>query len=635
MRFRFLLVLLLLVTFSPSSSNATLEEDLCKYRYGAISGWKSEKGQLERALAKLPDSERQGYQDALDALYFVNYQHLGPELLESYLKGTPLWKATFPRAEDGGVWKILGYRFKVGEGHSALTNYRFAKEQLKKLRGRPTAKDFARLHSQLFHLDPRVKAGEYLEARASAEVDALLANFYERAASFKNLEDPQQVDDFITRAARLHQELVIARPFGEGSERAATVLLNHILESAGLPPARLLDPRRAETLSKNDWAEEVRLGIQSTRFLRDDIVNRLAHGQPVAASPELLSPLVPRVQAVPHKSDRKSDIDTVNRALPISGGQYAAYLSQRFAQDPSLRANLKNRPQKTAAKLYEDFLEWTDHTRHDLFHNKQGEEELQFDFVEPDFFKEFGVTTFEDPKAWREKMSRWNHPDLMWRGLSHQDKELPDSEILSMFTQVHPHMVSNKLLQLRSNDPEVLRQAALKDFAKYNEELFNGKLLQMARDHTETGPMYGDSYGISTSSRRVVGEGFAMGAMVIAEYGKHRTPEMQAKLKDRILVGAYRGKKDVEISRLRHAGPAFEKFSYMYPRQKEVMAIGAADPDSVMLVQRVGAKGEVVQSWVRNPERPGEVWIIKGEYQPENRFPPPDDVVIRKVDLGR
>ena len=81
----------------------------------------------------------------------------------------------------------------------------------------------------------------------------------------------------------------------------------------------------------------------------------------------------------------------------------------------------------------------------------------------------------------------------------------------------------------------------------------------MATDHSQTGPKYAVSYGYSTSSAQSVGRDFAMGAMVIADYGKHRVPELQALLKDRIVIGAYRTKKDVDLNTLRQSATGLSK----------------------------------------------------------------------------
>jgi hypothetical protein len=135
----------------------------------------------------------------------------------------------------------------------------------------------------------------------------------------------------------------------------------------------------------------------------------------------------------------------------------------------------------------------------------------------------------------------------------------------------------------------------------------------MARDHSETGPLYGESYGFSTSKNREVGKAFAMGAMVVGEYGAHKAPELQALLKSRILVGAQRANKDVDLGRLKQLR---EEFSYKYPRQQEVMGIGASDPDSIRIIQTIKADGSVEFTYLRNPQKPNEIWVIEGDFDP-------------------
>ncbi len=140
------------------------------------------------------------------------------------------------------------------------------------------------------------------------------------------------------------------------------------------------------------------------------------------------------------------------------------------------------------------------------------------------------------------------------------------------------------------------------------------------------GPRYGESYGYSTSKREVVGKAFAMGAMVIAEYGKHADPALQAQLKSRINVASMRANKDVDLGRLKVFDP---EFSYIYGRQAEVMGIGGTDPDAVMLVQRINAEGNVIETLLRNIEKPNEVLLIEGRYVPSEGPLPPERIKAR------
>jgi hypothetical protein len=70
----------------------------------------------------------------------------------------------------------------------------------------------------------------------------------------------------------------------------------------------------------------------------------------------------------------------------------------------------------------------------------------------------------------------------------------------------------------------------------------------------------------------------------------------------------------VYLGRLKQIYP---EFSYRYGRQQEVMGIGAADPDSVMVVKEINADGSVARSFVRNSENPNQVWVVRGDFNPD------------------
>ena len=146
----------------------------------------------------------------------------------------------------------------------------------------------------------------------------------------------------------------------------------------------------------------------------------------------------------------------------------------------------------------------------------------------------------------------------------------------------------------------------------------------MAKDHSETGPQYGVSYGFSSSKKWEVGKAFAMGAMVVGKYGEHQDPELQKLLKSRVLVGFKRAKKDVDLGRLKQVRP---DFSYKYGRQQEVMGIAAVDPDAVMVIQVFDENGNVVKSYVRPEHRPHEIWLYLGDVRAYSKdLPGPEEV---------
>ena len=142
--------------------------------------------------------------------------------------------------------------------------------------------------------------------------------------------------------------------------------------------------------------------------------------------------------------------------------------------------------------------------------------------------------------------------------------------------------------------------------------------------------MYGISYGYSTSKNREVGKAFAMGAMVVGKYGEHKLPELQALLKSRVLVGARKSMKDVDLGRLKQLRP---EFSYKYGRQQEVMGVGASDPDAITIIQTIDAEGGVTLSYLRNPKKADEIWVIKGDIEPDGV--PTAEQILKTIKLTK
>ncbi len=124
--------------------------------------------------------------------------------------------------------------------------------------------------------------------------------------------------------------------------------------------------------------------------------------------------------------------------------------------------------------------------------------------------------------------------------------------------------------------------------------------------------IYEKSFGFSTSKDYKTGVRFAMGHLVVCSgQENYRKAEFQRLLSDRIVVGAARADFFVDTNRLKLFSP---QFSSQYPRQSEVVGIGAQDPESIMIVQRLNAKGTPIRTWVRNPNQPTQIWTIDGDY---------------------
>jgi hypothetical protein len=139
----------------------------------------------------------------------------------------------------------------------------------------------------------------------------------------------------------------------------------------------------------------------------------------------------------------------------------------------------------------------------------------------------------------------------------------------------------------------------------------------VAADHVGSGPGYDTSYGLSTSRRWSIAASFARGLGLLG-YDKKEVLAAQDRLGDRLIVGAYQAKKDLDVRRFKFIDPTF---SYKFGRQQEIVAIGGIDPDAVMTVQRVDAKLRIITSWVRNPGNPNLVYEIDGGFHPDDGNP--------------
>jgi hypothetical protein len=355
----------------------------------------------------------------------------------------------------------------------------------------------------------------------------------------------------------------------------------------------------------------------------DDLTERLKFGLPVENSIELVTPY----SRPPVKMDLKNGkkVTQMDGVEYIDPRFYREIVKRELKADPSLVVKLRTNPVEAWDEIHKKATEVFSKNNLYYTHPKNGVERVALGFVDDDFKLLYGKPTFEDKELFDFKMKSWYSDDITWRGLASKHAEKSESEIIEMFSEMTSHNASNAVLgKIRGNaTPDAIRKAALEDFEKYNSDIFGDGLVKMARDHSETGPMYGISYGYSTSKNRDVGKAFAMGAMVVGEYGQHRAPELQALLKSRVLVGAKRAHKDVDLGRLKQLR---DEFSYKYGRQQEVMGIGASDPDAITIVQTIDADGEVVLSYLRNKNNPKEILVVKGDIDPDG-VPTPEQIV--------
>lgn len=548
-------------------------------------------------------------------LTFTLVRKINSNLDENFWKNLKVW----------GVSNEFNQRFEselLSEGKINYPNIRTSKQETVDL-----IKDqYPELHGKITALRNRISRGEYLQYSKGSELSNTEILFTQALAEQRihqfNLERQalgqikvgQNEKSYISLVADLQRDLVAIHPVLNGNGRTTRLFMNYLLQLEGLPASRIHDPFVDIQVSKEEWREIVYRGVLNSAKIQSDILYRIENGLRIENSPELLySGIYDRI-SIALKKQGSTQVKIAPEKIEVDGNQFMAFVKELYRANPDLAQQLKNNHLKAMNRLAELFIEYSRSKTIEYIHNKDGTNLIRLQLVDADFINTFGTVVATNSKVWKSKMNRWyDSKMLIWRGLSNR-AEVTDTKILTYFTNLNLHMASNETVRKSRAAPSDILTAMKQDFEAYNQELINGKILEMADDHHKEGPRYGTSYGYSTSKREIVGKAFAMGAMVIAEYGKQNDPELQKQLKSRINIASYRAAKDVDLGRLK----AFDSsFSYIYGRQAEVMGIGGTDPDAVMLIQKIQADGNVEKTFYRNPENPSQILVISGRYLPE------------------
>lgn len=463
-----------------------------------------------------------------------------------------------------------------------------------------------------------------------AMVDDLMDWFTRERTLIGEINSPEKLDQFVNITAKFQRDMVSIHPLANGNGRSTREFaLSYALMKEGFPPPRIIDPNADIYRSLEEWQKIIKHGILASDFLVDDMVERLKFGLPIENSVELITPYTRPPVKMALKGQKK--VPFMDGVEYIDPRLYREIIKREIASNPALKVEFAENPVAAWDKIHKRAEEIF--AKNNLYYNhpKKGIERVSLGIVDEDFKLLYGKPSFDNKELYDFKMKTWYSDDITWRGLASKHAEKSESEIITMFEELTSHNASNAVVGKVGGKatPEAIRKAALEDFDKYNSDVFGDGLVQMAKDHSETGPMYGISYGYSTSKNRDVGKAFAMGAMVVGEYGSHKAPELQALLKSRVLVGARRANKDVDLGRLKQLK---DEFSYKYGRQQEVMGIGASDPDAITIVQTIDAEGEVTLSYLRNKNNPKEILVIKGDIDPD-AVPKPDQIV-KTIKLG-
>lgn len=558
-------------------------------------------------------------------LTFTFEKQINSRLDEDYWKSLSVW----------GISNEYHQRFEpelLSEGKINYPNIRTSKQETIDL----IKNQYPDLFNKITNLRSRISRGENLQYSKGSELsntevlftqaltEQRINQFNIDRQALGQIKIGQNEKSYISLVADLQRDLVAIHPVLNGNGRTTRLLMNYLLQSEGLPSSRIHDPFVDIQVSKEEWREIVYRGVINSAKIQSDILYRIQNGLRIENSPELLYSGIYDKISIALKKQGSTKIKIASEKVDVDGNQFMAFVKELYRANPDLAQQLENDHLRTMNRLAELFIEYSRSKIIEYIHNKDGTNLLRLQLIDADFISTFGTVQATNSKIWQSKMNRWyDSKMLIWRGLSNR-AEVSDSKILSYFTNLNLHMASNATVRKARGTPTEILTAMKQDFESYNQELINGKLLEMADDHHKEGPRYGTSYGFSTSKREIVGKAFAMGAMVIAEYGKQNDPELQKQLKSRINIASYRAAKDVDLGRLK----AFDSnFSYIYGRQAEVMGIGGTDPDAVMLIQKIQADGSVEKTFYRNPENPSQILVISGRYLPEEGNVPTERIL--------
>jgi hypothetical protein len=427
-----------------------------------------------------------------------------------------------------------------------------------------------------------------------------------------DINDPLKLKKFIRLVAEFNRNMVSVHPFQDGNGRTLRELtLYYPFIQEGFPPPRITNTYDDLFLSLDEWAIQVEKGLENSQSMYEALTKRLVNGQSLDITPELLFPNIPKRASINKLTQKPRKLIKDSRFVDIDTAQFAIWVKHILADDKVRASAYKNSPYIELKKIGEEYGEFVKGSRLDFIHPKFGEENVGLYFIDQDFFVAFNDNSFRSAAKWQKKIAQYYPENVtMWRGLSYPDKVIDEKEIVKMFSTVHEQFVSNKTLGKVTNSTteKQLMKMALTDFDRYNYHLSNGGLVEMAMDHHRQGKLYWDSYGISFTEKRSIGKAYAMGAGAYVPLGQQMGAKLN--LSSRILIGVKKGLKDVKLSRLKQIR---SDFSYKYPRQKEIMGIGAADPDSVMIVQSLDEDGKVLLTFVRNPEKPNEIRVYDYE----------------------
>ena len=100
------------------------------------------------------------------------------------------------------------------------------------------------------------------------------------------------------------------------------------------------------------------------------------------------------------------------------------------------------------------------------------------------------------------------------------------------------------------------------------------------------------------------------------------------------------GKKDFVMGKVAHPGNhKYKNFVENIKNSKQgiapnlnndVVVIGAVEPDAIMVIQELDMFGDVIKSFIRNPKKPDELFVYRGDLTQIDQNIEPDSIISIK-----
>lgn len=234
--------------------------------------------------------------------------------------------------------------------------------------------------------------------------------------------------------------------------------------------------------------------------------------------------------------------------------------------------------------------------------------------ISDDFRSAFETRSSRDGAAWARELGQFYRTDgrLVFRGVCN-DTARSLGDFLHMFVSVSDNLLSQGIghayrQAIEKKSDYDLRRAAYADFSRYNHDAYLYSVFKEVNVH-QLGPVpgneadYARSYGFSTSWS------FWMAAEFAGVYPGDKS------CANMMVFGMYPANYFIDYANLEAVDARFKR---QYPDEREVLGVGAADPDSVVMAARLESRGAarpaITEVLLRDPTNPAQVRYFEGGF---------------------